>query len=208
MRQDNQPLDKQDDFHCSPAQRTLPTPHEHYLQTRSLPMVRSSLAIVPAKANSLYITTLPLIGDSFHWSFMHIDNNGICTRHHWAPITHDMLGREDYIEEALPIGALNKARNLDILGYFRVSDYRVTDIATFRELCKGIFTEGFPTVVENRKNRITCRTWLTKVVEKLTSPERAQEIEQGVTSRSQACGNEYASTFLRNTVYTTVVEDV
>ncbi|OBZ69783.1 hypothetical protein A0H81_10486 [Grifola frondosa] len=128
--------------------------------------------------NSLYIHTIPLDGPSFHWAFVHVDHNGTATRHQWAPTTKDAYGPEAYVEQSLPTGPGTLTNSMQILGYFRVTDYNAMDITSFRQMCSEIFSVSYPTAQQNRQAGVTCRTWVTHVLGRIIAPERAQEIEK------------------------------
>ena len=163
---------------------------------------------IPLSVDSLYICTLPLAGSAFHWSLIHIDRYGVHTRHHWAAITRDVHGREAYVENILPFGAVTSTKNNPILGYFRISDYTPMSVAALRGICKEIFPTSYPTVVENRSHSITCRTWIYRVLCRLFHEARAREIEERVKKRSTVQSNEYASSFLWGRHFMCTVEDV
>ncbi|KAI0321503.1 hypothetical protein OF83DRAFT_1168355 [Amylostereum chailletii] len=162
---------------------------------------------VPVEADALYICTMPLLAGSFHWSFLHVDPTGACTRHHWAAVTLDVRGREAYVEQALPNG-LSSAPTAQILGCFKIADLAPPEIGDFRAACRAIFTKSFPTADENRKHAITCRTWMMKIVATLLSPERAEQIEKDVIARSRAFEGDYLSAFMAGRRYECVVQDV
>ncbi|KAI0084640.1 hypothetical protein BDY19DRAFT_522981 [Irpex rosettiformis] len=163
---------------------------------------------IPLNANSLYVCTLPLTGSAFHWSLIHVDHDGIHTRHHWAAVTRDIQGREAYVENVLPYGALPSTGNNKILGYFKISDYTPIDVAALRDVCRRIFPISYSTVAENRSYSITCRTWISQVLSKLISEGRAQEIEEHVKKLSTVQSNEYANSFLWGRHFMCIVENV
>lgn len=163
---------------------------------------------IPLESNSLYICTIPLTGLAFHWALIHIDSAGIHTRHHWAATTPNILGREDYVENSLPHGAFSQTGNNKILGYFKIVDCALLDIATFRDVCKQVFPTSYPTVAENRRQAITCRTWIIHIITKIMSEARALEIEERVKALSTTQSNEYASSFLMQRPFRCIVRDV
>ncbi|KAI0338327.1 hypothetical protein BDW22DRAFT_704869 [Trametopsis cervina] len=163
---------------------------------------------IPLELNSLYISTVPLLGDTFHWAFIHVDSLGVHTRHHWAAATLDVTGPETYIENELPSGALSKTRNNKVLGYFKIVGYKPVEISTLRHLCQQVFPTSYMTVAENRHHAITCRTWVLHIIGRLISEERALEVERQVKARSTAQSNEYANSFLWQRPFMCIAEDV
>ncbi len=163
---------------------------------------------IPLHNDSLYICTLPLTGSAFHWSLIHIDGDGVHTRHHWAAITRDVQGREAYVENVLPHGALASTGNNKVLGYFRISDYTPIQVTALRDICRQIFPTSYPTVAENRRNAITCRTWIFHIISKIISGARAEEVEDRVKKLSTSQSNEYANSFLWGRPFMCIVEEV
>ncbi|TBU31461.1 hypothetical protein BD311DRAFT_786526, partial [Dichomitus squalens] len=84
---------------------------------------RATAYSVELERDSLYISTLPLPSNVFHWALVHVDPEGAATRHHWAATTIDPTGPEAYVEQALPNGPMSKVGNDQILAYFKISDY-------------------------------------------------------------------------------------
>ncbi len=161
------------------------------------------------EANSLYITTVPLpVPGRFHWSFVHVDEDGRCTKHHWVTATIDSSGPEAYVPHSLPYGALNHTHNLSILAYFKISDYTPTNLDEFKSICAEVFPQSYPSAAQNRVNRISCRTWITHILTRLLSAERANQTEAMVTERSTPCSDEYATSFLHRRPYITIMVDI
>ncbi|KAI0696625.1 hypothetical protein BC835DRAFT_1271676 [Cytidiella melzeri] len=171
-------------------------------------MVPATAMRVPLDNNSLYVSTIPLTSDTFHWALIHIDEVGVHTRHHWAAMTRDVKGPEAYVSQNLVGGAHTKTDKSVVLGYFKVVDYTPLDVATFRDVCQTIFPTSYATADENRSHAITCRTWILHILARLVSELRAQEVELSVKKRSTAQSNEYANCFLWKKPFACVVEDV
>ena len=184
-------------------------------------MILEHSPVIPAKmaarrihleASSLYVATLPLPNDgAFHWWFTCVDSGGKCSRHHWTTYTNDLLGPEKYVEEPLPNGAPAVMQNLPVLGFYRISNYTLVDVDTFRNACSQVFKEASlkqQKALPNRAAGISCRTWVTTVITQIISEERAQEVERVVRARSKMKSDEYATCSLWGRPYTTVVEDV
>ncbi|KAI1789669.1 hypothetical protein LXA43DRAFT_1019835 [Ganoderma leucocontextum] len=122
---------------------------------------------VQLDADSLYISTTPLLNGVFHWAFIHIDKNGKATRHHWiARDPNFVQGPEGYSHSLLPLGAQDTSRAgaLPVLAYFKVTDYPPMSVADFGRKCAAVFSQSWPTAQQNRHAGITCRTWLINVL--------------------------------------------
>lgn len=158
--------------------------------------------------SSLYICTVPLTTNAFHWSMVLVSSTGVQTRHHWATLTRDVNGREGYVSHQLLNGAQSQTDKSIILGYFKVVGYTPIDIAVFEDACRGVFTTSYPTVQENRGHGLTCRTWILHMISKLMSQQRAEEVEIRVKQKSAAQSNEYANSFLWRRPFMCIVEDV
>ncbi|KAI5985358.1 hypothetical protein EDD15DRAFT_2111778, partial [Pisolithus albus] len=109
---------------------------------------------------SLYVCTVPLLNGKFHWPLIHITNNGVASRHHWAAVGPNPQGRETYMQQALPRGPLT-ASATQILGYFKVTAYQsgdgvARDLGGFKEVCKSVFPQSYPTAEENRQHNMIC----------------------------------------------------
>ncbi|TBU58337.1 hypothetical protein BD310DRAFT_879309 [Dichomitus squalens] len=131
---------------------------------------RATANPVKLECNSLYISTLPLPSDVFHWALVHVDLEGVTTRHHWAATTIDPTGPEAYVEQALPNGPMSKIDNDQILAYFKISDYyHPVDVAILRDVCSSTFPASYCTAQDNRRANITCRTWITNILGQLIS---------------------------------------
>ncbi|KAH9847945.1 hypothetical protein C2E23DRAFT_477047 [Lenzites betulinus] len=158
---------------------------------------------VQLQPDSLYIATTPLL-NSFHWALIHIDQNGVATRHHWAAMStssSNPQGPGAYIEQALPHGPLSKINNDCILAYFKISDCSPIGVAELRRECSSIFRTSYPAAQETRLHHVTCRTWITHILGRLLGPKRAQDIEEFVQKHSTTCSNMYASDFLFQRAY-------
>ncbi|KAI1789668.1 hypothetical protein LXA43DRAFT_1019819 [Ganoderma leucocontextum] len=151
---------------------------------------------VQLESNTLYISTVPLLSNVFHWALVHINPDGIATRHHWAATTMDPQGPEAYVEQELPHGPMSKVDKDHILAYFKISDYSPMDVTELREICSAVFPSSYPTAQENRRADITCRTWITHILSRLIPAERAQEIEELVKKHSTTYSGTFASDFL------------
>ena len=159
----------------------------------------------------MYIVTSPLLSStSFHWALVHVNPDGVCSRHHWATYTADALGPEKYVENFLPGGAKSSTRNVPFLGYYKLTNGYVP-VEILRAACEPVFAEAsraMKKAPDNRRVGVTCRTWLTKVLTGMVGERRAQDIEAVVKSRSTVRNNEYANCILWRRNYVTVVEAV
>ncbi|ESK84713.1 hypothetical protein Moror_625 [Moniliophthora roreri MCA 2997] len=163
---------------------------------------------VPVDSESLYITTIPLLDERFHWAFVHIDERGKCTEHEWAPSTKDPNGPEAYRYRHLSQGAMNRSGSIPILAYFKVPDYTPKSSLDFTAICAAMFPKSCGTVHQNRANQISCRTWVLNILGHLLSPERAQVVEQAVAQKSGTLNHEFATAFLYQKPYTTLVVNI
>ncbi|TBU38195.1 hypothetical protein BD309DRAFT_874878 [Dichomitus squalens] len=152
---------------------------------------RATAYSVELERDSLYISTLPLPSNVFHWALVHVDPEGAATRHHWAATTIDPTGPEAYVEQALPNGPISLPTSR-----FRITDYNPVDVTKLRDVCSSIFPLSYPTAQDNRRANITCRTWITHILGRLISDERAREVEEAVKKHSTVCSNTYATDFL------------
>ncbi|KAF8652612.1 hypothetical protein AX16_004301 [Volvariella volvacea WC 439] len=158
--------------------------------------------------NSLYVCTVPLISGAFHWSFIHVDQNRVLTRHHWAGATpEEPWGPEDYVEQALSKTPLTTA-NTQILGCFKIKDLIPPDVITFRKLCRKLSPKTYPTADMNRQHGISCKAWMTNIVGELTTRERADQVERNVAKRSKELEVVYLGCFIKARTYDFVVEAV
>lgn len=166
----------------------------------------SSSQRIPVEPNSLYVTTSALAADGrFHWSVIHVDEYGRCTKHHWMAVSSDSAGREAYIRRSLAYGALNATPNQAVLAYFKISEYRPIQSADLEATCATIFPYSYQTAAQNRAYGISCRTWTISLLSRLFSPERASQIEMMVIRHSTAYSNQFATAFLHGRPYTTAV---
>jgi hypothetical protein len=174
---------------------------------------------VSLDANSLYIVTQPLIHGAFHWSLIHTDGTGFATRHHWVEVSK-RASQIDNVPKAeahacQSVGTcLSRTKNSVILGYFKVEGYIPVPREQFIGICKGAFPISYRTVDENRKHTLTCRTWITSVLQglegrgSLKTSVSPKEIEQIVTDKSHGFERVYMSDFLWGRLYDTVVTTV
>ena len=163
---------------------------------------------VPLDADSLYISTSPLVNSGFHWAFIHIDKEGKATRHHWVATNPNFVqGPEGYLESMLPQGPQDTSRAgaLPVLAFFKVTDYRPMPVADFKASCVAVFPQSRPTAQANRQAGITCRTWVLGVLESILGSTRAGAIEGAVTRQSTTLNNTYTTDFLFSRRYETRV---
>jgi len=167
---------------------------------------------IKLEPSCIYVSTVPLTTGAFHWLLVYVDASGTCTSHQWSPISDkDPAGREAYLRTELPRGASSRTAGYVVLGYFKVSDltpFTLCVEGAFEAICKGVFATSFDNARQNRMNGISCRTWITDIMTKLLSPERALEIERRVTARSKLRSDEWATSFLFSRPFDCVVEDV
>ncbi|RPD54063.1 hypothetical protein L227DRAFT_657846 [Lentinus tigrinus ALCF2SS1-6] len=163
---------------------------------------------VPLDNNALYVSTIPLT-NGFHYALIHVDRNGTATRHHWAAMTIDPHGPEGYVAQPMPRGPRMKAGQQQILAYFRVLEYRSTEVSAFQDVCASVFPKTSSSALQNRAANMNSRTWITRVLARvLGSPERAMEIEQYVSAHSRVYSDGHACAFLFGRPYTTLVVPV
>ncbi|KAI0776025.1 hypothetical protein BD413DRAFT_258812 [Trametes elegans] len=138
---------------------------------------------------ALYICLTQLLVPGFHWGLYITDEHGIPTRHEWA----EVKGARDRTApvEAYSTTVINPVRESDQenrsnLAFVKVHGYtpRGVDVrAAFASLEPG---GGSSSWRENRKNGLSCRTWLMRALALLQSEgeimrdSSVQEIEDKV----------------------------
>lgn len=180
---------------------------------------------VVLEPNSLYIATQALPSGTnttgkFHWAFYLTDANNHAYKHHWA---EDRYHRNRVHDRGLVVDRDRKAEKYvcedmgvpmtrhgsDTLAFFKVEGYKPpaaaeaadVNLRSFAEVCDKAFPSGvsYATVEMNRANGISCRTWIFKVLQELSSKgvvERTGrvhvlELEGVITDASQ----KYASVY-------------
>lgn len=155
----------------------------------------------------LYIYTIPLVSNAFPWALVHVDQDGAVTSYQWAPTTLDQTARgpKAYVEQTLPhSGPMSKVGKDNILAYFKISDFSPMNITQPREVCASTFPTSYSTAQEKRRAGITCRTWVTHILGRLITDERAQDVEDLVKKHSYtACSGTFATDFLLQKRYQT-----
>ncbi|KAJ7702391.1 hypothetical protein B0H17DRAFT_144898 [Mycena rosella] len=188
--------------------------------------------------SSLYVTTTQLAEAKFHWALIATDANCSAVRHHWheKPDTRGLTtatdsrtsarARSSVVEglsgatpcEAYGFQKVHPKSLLTgrvVLGYFKISGYCAPPPATFAEICQTTFGASYSTVHENRRNGITCRTWVLQVLSTLcarayitgyegTIQNFVDSLERVITEQSRLADNTYLTTFYTQRILTFV----
>jgi hypothetical protein len=121
-----------------------------------------------------------------------------------------------------------------VLAYFRVRGYVPVPVAVLADICEHAFPHTYGSTEANRARGLTCRTWVTRVLQGLREagylrrestaedgclecagrqeadadlPEE-EMIERAVTRRSKQCDADYATAFLWSRYYETLVTTI
>ncbi|KAJ7197230.1 hypothetical protein GGX14DRAFT_471931 [Mycena pura] len=114
--------------------------------------------------NSLYVTTTQLAEAKFHWALIVTDANCSATRHHWHEKTDKPGFAEGYgVQKVQPKSLTGRI----VLGYFKIRGYSPPAARVFTEICDTTYETSYLTVPDNRRNGITCRTWVLQVLSTL-----------------------------------------
>ncbi|KAL6308536.1 hypothetical protein BKA93DRAFT_822277 [Sparassis latifolia] len=148
---------------------------------------------VVLEPNSLYLSTEILMSDGFHYALFVTDANGASTRHDWA----EDLSRETperYFHRSIDSVATYTPEGRLIFAYFKVRGY-VPPPPDFDWVAEfsGIFPNGsYPSWIENRKHKMSCRTWVLRALAllrdrgALTRSDKVTDIEAAIEEQSQA----------------------
>ncbi|KAI4517891.1 hypothetical protein K525DRAFT_180006, partial [Schizophyllum commune Loenen D] len=128
---------------------------------------------IQLEPSSLYVCLTQLLVPGFHWSIYITDGAGTATRYHWRQVP-SRRARTDPIEEFTygvinPITELTRGYNLN-LAFIKIRAYTAPSGGSsdyFAALFKDAFPVGYPSVQENRRMNLTCRTWVMSALEKL-----------------------------------------
>ncbi|OJT09358.1 hypothetical protein TRAPUB_14172 [Trametes pubescens] len=170
-------------------------------------MYRLSAQLISLEKDSLYIYTCPVDG-GYHWAFVHIDEHGNATRHHWAAANwRQPHGPERYHANTLRDGAKDSTAGRRIVGYFKILDYTPMSAAAFQQVCASVFPGRNHTfALQNRQDGISCRTWCIAVLTViLHSQERAMQIERYVMAMSANYGSALNQALLSSAPYQTQI---
>ncbi|KAJ7470353.1 hypothetical protein FB451DRAFT_1253464 [Mycena latifolia] len=165
---------------------------------------------------SLYVTTTQLAEAKFHWALIATDMNCSAIRHHWheKPDTRGVTGlAEGYGSQKVHPKSLLTGRV--VLGYFKISGYTALSPAIFAGVCQSTFGTSYATVPENRRNGITCRTWVLEVLSTLcalgyitgyegTIRNFIDCLERVIIEQSCMADNAYLTTFYTQRILTFV----
>ncbi|KAJ7090215.1 hypothetical protein B0H15DRAFT_252581 [Mycena belliarum] len=165
---------------------------------------------------SLYVTTTQLTEAKFHWALIATDTSCSAIRHHWheKPHTRGVIGfAEGYGSQKVHPKSLTTGRV--VLGYFKIGGYTAPSPAIFAGVCQSMFETSYPTVHENRRYGITCRTWVLQVLSALcalgyiTGYEGSIQnfldcLERTITEQSRMADNAYLTTFYTQRILTFV----
>ncbi|KAJ7043272.1 hypothetical protein C8F04DRAFT_1074305 [Mycena alexandri] len=170
-----------------------------------------SISLEPA---SLYVTTTQLSEAKFHWALIETDSTASgAIRHHW----HERPNRRTGLAEGYGCQRI-QPKSLTgrvVLGYFKIRGYTAPSPATFTDICASTFPSSYATVPENRKNGITCRTWVFQVLSTLcacgyitgyqgTIQHFMDSLERVITEQSRMADNSYLTTFYHQRILTFV----
>lgn len=169
-------------------------------------MATRSTKIQNLEANSLYITTQPLINGRFHWSLIAVDSQGGIRRYQW----HECAGgktAEKYSAQKIERLSARSASGVNILAYFKIAGYVYVDHQRLDAYCHSIFPRSYPTVQQNRDHGITSRAWLVRVLDCVQKEgfvvrsDTVKAIEGTVVRLSQEKENQYLESFLKQKPY-------
>ncbi|THU91872.1 hypothetical protein K435DRAFT_576608, partial [Dendrothele bispora CBS 962.96] len=129
---------------------------------------------VTLEANSLYVSLTQLMSQGFHWSIYVTDAYGTATRYHWRQVrsrTTVTSPIEVFSYETLAcITETTRGLNLN-LAFVKIEAFTAPRGATpdnyYVPLFRSIFATSYPTVMQNRRQGITCRTWVFAALERL-----------------------------------------
>jgi len=171
-----------------------------------------SILLEPA---SLYVTTTQLAEAKFHWALIATDANCSAIRHHWheKPDMRASGLAEGYGSQRIPEPKSLAGRV--VLGYFKIGGYTAPSPGTLAEICQSTFRTSYSTVPENRRNGITCRTWVLQVLYTLclrgyitgyegTIRNFIDNLERVITEQSRLADNTYLTTFYTQRILTFV----
>ncbi|KAJ6618287.1 hypothetical protein B0H10DRAFT_2030168 [Mycena sp. CBHHK59/15] len=169
-----------------------------------------SILLDPA---SLYVTTTQLAEAKFHWALIVTDANCSATRYHWfeKPDTSGNLAEGYGFQSVQPKSLTGRV----VLGYFKIRGYTSPSAGIFAEICQATFQTSYPTVYENRRNGITCRTWVFQVLSTLCTlgyitgfdgscRAFVDSLERVITEQSRMADNAYLTTFYTHRILTFV----
>jgi len=164
-----------------------------------------SILLEPA---SLYVTTTQLAEAKFHWALIETDSACSAIRHHWHEKPDKRGLAEGYgFQRVQPKSLTGRV----ILGYFKIRGYTPPSSGTFAEICETTFDTSYATVPENRRNGITCRTWVLSVLSTLCArgyitgfegpiQNFVDCLERVITEQSRMADNTYLTTFYHQRV--------
>ncbi|KDQ20731.1 hypothetical protein BOTBODRAFT_183467 [Botryobasidium botryosum FD-172 SS1] len=148
--------------------------------------------VVILEPNSLYVATETIMADGFHWAIFITDAQGIATRHQWAENLKRSSEPEKYLMDVVdPVTTY--MNNRCMLGHFKIMGYTPpADSKVVHDICRTAFPTSFATWKENRKHKMTYRTWILKVLGSLqdigviSRSDLVEGVEGIITSQSRA----------------------
>jgi len=152
---------------------------------------------------SLYVTTTQLAEAKFHWALIETDSTRAAIRHHWHERPDTRGFAEGYgFQRVQPKSLTGRV----ILGYFKIRGYTPPSPSIFAEICETTFGTSYTTVPQNRRNGITCRTWVLQVLSTLcargyitgfegTADKFVDSLERVITEQSCTADNTYLTIF-------------
>ncbi|KAJ3539391.1 hypothetical protein NMY22_g4757 [Coprinellus aureogranulatus] len=129
----------------------------------------------------------------FHWAFYITDEAGNATKYHWAELPRGSVKAEGLVVETID-RVTTYRNNILTFAYFKISGFKPPPKDILINLLSNVFeppkTLGYETVMKNRKNGLTCRTWAMRVYRGMKDAgyiqrtEAPLEIEKIIKERS------------------------
>ncbi|KAF9072298.1 hypothetical protein BDP27DRAFT_1418205 [Rhodocollybia butyracea] len=124
----------------------------------------SSLVPVPLEPDSLYIATSQIFGElgKFHWVLYFTGASGAgATRYQWSPNVRGDTA--EFTEcDTIDTPTTFTRTGTTIFAFVKIHGYIPISLNDLAPLCANVFdpADRYSTVYENRRNNMTCRTWL------------------------------------------------
>ncbi|TRM62930.1 hypothetical protein BD626DRAFT_569505 [Schizophyllum amplum] len=118
--------------------------------------------------HALYICLTQLLVPGFHWGLYFTDERGIATRHEWAEVkgARDRLSPvEAYRATVIDPVTESDQENRFNLAFVKVRGYTPNVALDIRSSFSAVEPSGgWSSWRENRKNGLSCRTWLIRAL--------------------------------------------